>query len=351
MMPVIVLAVICLVVAALLGVVNMITEPVIEDAKIEAITESLGAVMEGGKFSDPDELPADAPKTVTAKYTDINGNGYVVTLETSGYEADSLNLTVGVDKEGKITKVILTKNAESKDTGKSNAYPEQFAGLDAAGVEGVELIAGITRSSTAIKGAVYDALVVCGFAEAQGAQEEFDNGGVTERGDEEIIAIAKELMAGDYEKASTEGMPTTVKAVFRNKTNGGYAIHIATRTEWRPLETEGVVAVSGSGVVENVKMLNWIVGAAEGTTPPECTPEFLNSIVGKHNSSLDRVDLVSRATNTSNNFLNALRAAMDVLYPAPVYSIIGICVLCAIVGGVIAFAAVRYIKRREKNEQ
>lgn len=357
MMPVIVLGVICLVVAALLGAVNMLTAPVIEEAKSAAITESLGAVMEGGKFSDPDELPADAPKTVTAKYTDLNGNGYVVTLETSGYEADSLNLTVGVDTEGKITKVLLTKNAESKDTGKSNAYPEQFAGLDAAGVESVELIAGITKSTTAIKSAVYDALVVCGFAEAkaEGNTETVGNGGVTERSDEEVLALAKELVGSDsLEEVEIKSLPETTKKVYRQN-NGGYVIYVATRTEYVALETEGLVATDKNGVITAVNLLTWTVGHGVGYDKA-----YLDSFIGKERESLasvrdgedlGKVDLVTEATGTSEHFRDAVADALDAVFAVPVYSIIGICILCAAVGGVIAFAVVVYIKRRSGNEQ
>ncbi len=168
-MPVIVLAAICVVVAALLGAINMITAPQIELAEKEAVKNSLVEALPGGQFSDePDPSDANlkkAPESVVSRYTDVNGRGYVVVIETKGYEANSLNLSVGVSADGKIVNVVLTKNEESKDKDKSSAYPESFLGLDAEGVEDVEIIAGITKSSSGIKNAIYDALVACGFAE------------------------------------------------------------------------------------------------------------------------------------------------------------------------------------------
>ena len=85
--PVIVLSVICLSVALILGLVNMITSPEIERRNAAAVKESLSIVMEDGEFnSKPDELRADAPETVKAVYTEKNGKGYVVVLSTNkGY--------------------------------------------------------------------------------------------------------------------------------------------------------------------------------------------------------------------------------------------------------------------------
>lgn len=168
LMPVIVLLVICAVVAAILGAVNMITAPEIEQRESEAIKKSLTEALPGGEFSDEeDDLSGvkNLPNTVVSRYTDKNGNGYVVVLSTSGYEAQSLNMTVGIKNNGEIANIVLTKNDESKDKDKSNKYPDSFVGLDAEGVRDVELIAGITKSSTGIKNAIYDALVACEFAE------------------------------------------------------------------------------------------------------------------------------------------------------------------------------------------
>lgn len=354
-MPVAVLTVICLVVAALLGAVNMLTEKKIEDDRIAAISASLSEAFPGGRFADADVLPKDAPKTVTSKYNELDGKGYVVTLETSGYEKDSLDLTVGIDSEGKILKVILTKNLESKDTGKSSAYPKRFEGLDAKGVEGVDLISGITASSGAIKGAVYDALVVCGFAEAKAEAEEFDNGGFAHTSEEQVIAFAKEMLSGDYKKVDVAGMNSTVKGVYYNASADAHAIHIATTTKYiKPYnlnETEGIVIVDRSGKVAAVKMIEENIGYAEGTEPPTITKEYLQSFIGKHSSALDRVDLVTRATLTSNNFANAVRDAMEVLHPTPKYRVIGISLLSAVFLGLIGFGIYRYVKRRKANEQ
>ena len=51
-LPVVVLGTICLVVAALLGAVNTITAPVIEDAKNQAANEALLVVLPEGKTFD-----------------------------------------------------------------------------------------------------------------------------------------------------------------------------------------------------------------------------------------------------------------------------------------------------------
>ena len=83
LLPTIVLVSICIVVAILLGVVNMITAPMIADADSAAVSESLKIVMPDGEFgAEPDELEEGAPETVKAVYTDKRGGGHVVVLST-----------------------------------------------------------------------------------------------------------------------------------------------------------------------------------------------------------------------------------------------------------------------------
>ena len=114
-LPIIVLSVICIVVALALGVVNMITAPIIAEADAAKVAESLKIVMPDGSFdSTPDALKPDAPETVKQVYTDKNGGGYVVVLSTfKGYEGKEIGITVGIDASGKIIKAVVTKNEDS----------------------------------------------------------------------------------------------------------------------------------------------------------------------------------------------------------------------------------------------
>ena len=112
-MPVVVLTVICIVVAALLAVINTITAPILEKAESQKVYDSFREVLDG-EFEDA-SIPDGAPKTVTAIYKVKDGDsliGHVVTLVTKGYAGD-ISLTVGVDAEGKVTKAVVTNSAET----------------------------------------------------------------------------------------------------------------------------------------------------------------------------------------------------------------------------------------------
>lgn len=346
MMPLIVLSAICLIVALLMGGINMITAQIIKDAEAKAIAESLSQVMPNGEFTEL-ELSKETPATVTAIYKDNVSGGHVVTLAKQGY-ASIINLTVGIDADQNVTKVLITNQQETHGKDISPLIEALSSAKGAAGVEAVETVTGATKTSGYIKSAVYDAFVALGYATAK-EEAKFDNGGVSIRTEAEIIAVAKELMAGNYEKASTKGMPTTIKGVYKNS-NGGYAIHIATRTEWRPLETEGVVTADSLGNITGVKMLEWIVGYDKELldSAPECDDEFLDSFIGKNSDSLKRVELVTHATNTSNNFTDALTAALDVLYPVKTYSVIAIACASVILVSLAGTGVYLGLKRRKK---
>lgn len=335
--PIIVLGVIFLVAVVLLAGINAFTHTVIEENERKAITNSLKDVMDG-EFGASSQIPDGAPDTVKEIYAEQNGKGHVVIVEKQGY-ASVIKMAIGISAEKKTTGVKIISQQETHGKDVSPLISALGNGADASGVESANIVSGATKTSGYIKAGVYDAFVALGYATPK-AESEFDNGGIVETTDDEVIAIAKELMDGEYEKVSVDGLPTTIKGVYKNS-KGGHAIHIATRTEWRPVETEGVVTVDRSGRVTGVKMLQWIVGAAPNEIPPECDEEFLNSIIGKTASSLNRVELVSHATNTSNNFVDALTAALEVLYPTKTYTIIGIAALVVALGGTVAYIIVK----------
>lgn len=350
LLPIIVLTSICLIVAALLGVTNMLTEKKIEQNKIDKISKSLEEVMPGGLFSDPEEIPEGAPETVTAIYKELNGKGHVITLETNkGYEGKLISLTVGVSMDKTITGVVITEYDQTKSVGK---YPESFVGMQANKVSGAEIVSGVTYSSEAIRNAINDALVVLEYATP--IVEEPERPGASTTTKDEAIAAAKELMPGEYEDYSIEGMPVTVKAVFREKSGKGYALHIAVAQKYNPLETDAIVTVDESGTITGMKMLYWQVGYDKDKLEamPECDEDFINTIVGQKKEGLSRVDVVSSATQTSNRFTDSLRTALEVLYPTPVYSIIGTVVISVIAVSIIgAYVTLYIIKRRKRNEK
>lgn len=149
------LVVICLVVTLALSVVNYFTAPVIAANAANAVQGSLGDALPGAEGFDELELSADAPETVKGIYQEKNGLGYVVVLETtSQYSESPMGITAGIGTDGIIKNVVLTNYAETKDFGAD--YPASYIGQDSA-LAGVELVSGVTYSSTAFRNAISDA--------------------------------------------------------------------------------------------------------------------------------------------------------------------------------------------------
>lgn len=151
----IVLTAICLVVTALLAAVNHVTAPLIEQAAASAAQESLKQVLPEAQSFEQLEKSADAPESVLEIYKDTAGAGYAITLSTtSQYSEAPMRITVGIGADGKITNAVLTNYSETKDFGAD--YPSTYIGQDSA-LSGVDLVAGVTYSSTAFKNAISDA--------------------------------------------------------------------------------------------------------------------------------------------------------------------------------------------------
>ena len=308
--PAIVLGVICLVVALLIGMLNLITAPKIEAAKKEAISKSLRVVMPNGLFSD--SLPLDGmPDTVTGVYEDENGGGHVVTLSTTkGYTGKPILVTVGVDLNGKITGAVITSTQETKDTDKVAAFTETFKDKDASGIEEAELVSGATYSSSAVKDAIWDAMVALGYSEQkEETPSPEDSGGVPTLNEDAAYNRALGLIDGatSLTKVTVDGMPANTKAIYRDAASGSYVLYVATRTQWVATESEGMVVVK-SGTIQTVDMITWTVGH-----DVDYTTEYLESFLGKDKTNLDGVELVTGATGTSQNFANAVKEAMEKL--------------------------------------
>ncbi len=153
--PTIVLGVICLVVAALLATVNLLTAPIIERVTEERKMASLSEVLPGGDF---EEIAAEGlPATVGAVYLDKNSGAYVMLLSTKSKftsSGQSLDATVAIG-DGKIKNVKVTSYFETRNFGD---WHKNFLDKDKSEAAGVEVSAGITFSSTAFREMMTDAL-------------------------------------------------------------------------------------------------------------------------------------------------------------------------------------------------
>ena len=160
---------------------NALTAPVIE-ANRKAL---LGDAVLIYDRADPaaSELTV-AADTVQSVYKDDTKQVYTVHLSTSeGYSHGPIVLTLLVDYEGRIVSLNVDSSADDKDLGE--AFLPSFEGQDSA-LAGVELVAGVTFSSSAIKSAVND-----------GMEALISNGLITagQKSDEQLLA---ELIAQVY---------------------------------------------------------------------------------------------------------------------------------------------------------
>ncbi|WP_313529712.1 RnfABCDGE type electron transport complex subunit G [Anaerotignum sp.] len=161
--PAVVLLIIASVAAAALGAVQSITaEPIkIQEEKTRAA--SMQAVMpEAGSF----EEIADAELTgsLTAVYKADNG-GFVITTAPGGF-GGAVDTMVGIDADGIITGLRVTKHAETPGLGAKSTEPsfyEQFTGMSgtlAVTKDGGEIvpITSSTITSRAVTSGANDAL-------------------------------------------------------------------------------------------------------------------------------------------------------------------------------------------------
>lgn len=166
------IVVIVLVFSAAMFGLNFYTGPLIEANNAGAVYGPLLAVMpEGASFNGDAQIYAadgsvsttlvDVPETVTAIYKEAGGMGYAVkTTATSQYSKAPMEITLGVDAEGKIIKVQIDayNDTEAYDfRAKDPGYLDTYIGKDSA-LADVGLVAGTTFSSTAFKQGVSDGL-------------------------------------------------------------------------------------------------------------------------------------------------------------------------------------------------
>lgn len=156
---------ICAVVALLLGVVNAVTEPIITQMQAEKTAAAMSMVL---KAEDYEKIDASFDNVV-AVYEAISGGkqlGYVVEVTTNGF-GGVINMVVGVDMNGAVTGVSVTKNAETKNIGTKvvgdQSVLDRFIGKSGTltvntGANRFDGISGATVTSKAVTAGVNTAL-------------------------------------------------------------------------------------------------------------------------------------------------------------------------------------------------
>ena len=149
------LTTICAVVALLMALTNFITAPIIEEQEKNAVGEAFKTVLpEGEGFEAVDLSKYELPSTVEEAYSEKNG-GFAFKLRTAGYGSD-LVLMCGINNEGAVAGVSYISGNET--LGVEATYGENLKDATADTIESVDTVAGATKTSTAMKSAVKDAL-------------------------------------------------------------------------------------------------------------------------------------------------------------------------------------------------
>ena len=354
LMPVIVLGVICLVVAILMGGVNMITAPVIRESNDKAIADSLGKVMPDGEFNETEDvLSKDAPETISKVYTEKTGKGTVVVLVTNkGYTGKNIGITVGIDKDGKITGMQITQNEESIIPGElkpGGSYGDHYVGAGADEV--AELVTGATVAFTesAIKGALADAFVYLGFAE---------NKPELPREESEILGLAKAFYGEGAENlvSYTPEDTSYVKRIYKEKGKASYVTYSFAYSQYGTPEFEFLTYVDEEGRVADIEKILWKVSDPKpewGYSPPsdDEVDTFFEGFVGKTASTVSAVEVETGATNTAGRVRDAALESLEVDIPeesgyAP--RIIGIVALALAAVGCVAYAIISKRRRTAK---
>ena len=328
--PAIVLGIICLVVAALLAAINYFTAPEIEKNERIARTESLTKAFPEGSGVEFDlpiaNLPDDVKKlgTVTEIYPELSGKGYAVTLEFSGY-ADKIGLTVGVDKDGKVAGVVVTKSNETK--GKSEMYTAvgKLAGKSENEISGVTLVTGATFSSDYIKDAVKDALTAAKVVKKAGLTASLTSTEVDLSTDEQIAAKTVEFGMANLAGAvgftevdlSDKEFLFGIKKIYEEDTGKGYAAFFRTKTQYVPRECDVLMTLDESFKIVNLEIVYWSLSPSyqeevQIFLDNPAVVELQESFKGTDITTLGtEVDLVSKATSTSYNIYNSVTEILD----------------------------------------
>lgn len=150
----VVLSTICVVVACLLAIANMVTAPEIARKQKEKEAKTLREVYPMSENFDPvDPEKNKLPESIESAYAAVDG-GFVFKAEVKGYKS-GLVIMVGVSADGRI---VDTKYVESNETnGAEDKLDGAYNGVSASELEAV-LIGGSTKTSVGYKNAVADSL-------------------------------------------------------------------------------------------------------------------------------------------------------------------------------------------------
>ncbi len=113
--------------------------------------------------------------------------------------------------------------------------------------------------------------------------------------------------AEDFEELSlSDNNPETVTAIYKDTAGGGYAITLATRSQYSEDDMLITVGIGTDRVIKNIKITSY----SESRDLPQ---SYITSFVGKDSVTGENADTYSGATYSSKAFLGALDDAFSAL--------------------------------------
>ena len=108
--------------------------------------------------------------------------------------------------------------------------------------------------------------------------------------------------SGDFEKLElSDNVPETVNAVYKDKNGAGYAVTLATSSQYSSSDMLISVGIGADGIIKGVKITAY-------TESKDIGKDYPQSFVGK-DSSLTGIDIVAGVTYSSNAFKDAIKDA------------------------------------------
>ena len=153
---VIVLALICLVIAALLGIVNGVTEGPIKANTEKTVQDSLKVVMPADSYEKVDYTGGD--ETVVAVYK-AGEEGYVVECNSPNGFGGAIDMMAGINTSGEVTGIAIISHSETSGLGSKATDPEWQAQIQ--GATGTVSVAKDGGSIVAITGSTITSRAVC----------------------------------------------------------------------------------------------------------------------------------------------------------------------------------------------
>ena len=259
--PILVLCSICLAVALMLSLVNMVTAPIIEAGLEAAANEALIQVLPNGKNFTELTIDDTYPSAITKGYR--ADGGFVFTASVTG-KYPGLVISVGVDTEGKIVATKVISSGETKDySDKVFPFVEgadgKYTGMDLSNLDPF-LVSSATFTSDAYATAVKAALQA--FVVANGGEVDL-------RTPEQILQdncnAALGTTAITFTRWFATEVLTGVKAVYVAPQDAGFVYAVGDVFVGVNADGEIVTADTDATVTETVTAAHALLSASKTT--------------------------------------------------------------------------------------